>query len=133
MATTLDSPQACERIVRDFLESWNQPQLDRITRHFAPAAVYHNVPVQPIRGIEGIRKIFQSFLDTFTEARLQVISLAAAPGLVIAERVDHFTMRDGRKIALPVTGVFVIENGMIVRFSDYFDLGDWERQSGIKL
>ena len=60
-------------------------------------------------------------------------TLAAEPGLVIAERVDYFTMNDGRKIVLPVTGVFVLRDGRITRFSDYFNLADFERQSGIKL
>ena len=32
-----------------------------------------------------------------------------------------------------MTGVFVVENGKITRFSDYFDLADFERQSGFKL
>ena len=55
------------------------------------------------------------------------MTLNASPGLVLAERVDYFTMNDGRKIVLPVTGVFVVRNGRITRFSDYFDLADFER------
>ena len=133
MSAAATSPQACERAVREFLDAWVGRNLDAIMRNFAPNAVYHNVPVAPIRGQEGIRKIFQTFLDLFPEARLEVVSLATAPNLVIAERVDHFTLHDGRRIKLPVTGVFVIEDGLIARFSDYFDLGDWERQSGIRL
>lgn len=133
MSAAATSPQACERAVREFLDAWVGRNLDAIMRNFAPNAVYHNVPVAPIRGQEGIRKIFQTFLDLFPEARLEVVSLATAPNLVIAERVDYFTLHDGRRIKLPVTGVFVIEDGLIARFSDYFDLGDWERQSGIRL
>lgn len=133
MSAASSSPQACERAVREFLDAWVGRDLEVICRNFAPNAVYHNVPVAPIRGIEGVRKTFQTFLDLFPEARLEVISLATAPNLVIAERIDYFTLHDGRKIKLPVTGVFVLENGLITRFSDYFDLGDWERQSGIRL
>jgi limonene-1,2-epoxide hydrolase len=133
MSAASSSPQACESAVRQFLDAWAGRDLEAILRNFAPNSVYHNVPVAPIRGIDGIRKIFQTFLDLFPDARLEIISLASAPNLVIAERVDHFTLHDGRKIKLPVTGVFVLENGLIQRFSDYFDLGDWERQSGIRL
>lgn len=133
MATPLDSPQTCERIVREFLDSWHGTSLDAIVKHFSEDAVYHNVPVAPIKGKAGIRQIFQGFLDAFEQSSLDIVTLATAPGLVIAERVDRFLMRNGRKIALPVTGVFEIRNGLIVRFSDYFDLGDFERQSGIKL
>jgi limonene-1,2-epoxide hydrolase len=91
------------------------------------------VPVKPIEGIAGIRAIFQGFLDAFSDAKLDVLTLAAEPGLVLAERIDYFTMNDGRKVTLPVTGVFEVKNGKITRFSDYFDLADFERQSGLKL
>ena len=61
------------------------------------------------------------------------VTLAAEPGLVLVERIDYFTMNDGRKVVLPVTGVFEVKNGKITRFSDYFDLADFEEQSGMKL
>lgn len=128
-----DTKEASEHLVRDFLGSWEARSLDHICSGFADDAVYHNVPVQPIEGIAGIREVFQGFLDAFCDAKLDIVSLAAAPGLVLAERVDYFTMNDGRKIVLPVTGVFEVENGKITRFSDYFDLADFEAQSGLKL
>ncbi|BBZ21548.1 hypothetical protein MGAD_58830 [Mycolicibacterium gadium] len=89
--------------------------------------------MKPIEGIDGIRAIFRAFLDAFSYAKLDVVTLAAEPGLVLAERIDYFTMNDGRKVELPVTGVFVVKNGEITRFTDYFDLADFERQSGFKL
>ena len=119
--------------MRGWLECWKDRDLETICGAFADNAVYHNIPVQPIEGIAGIRAIFKAFLDAFTEARFEIVSLAAEPGLVLTERVDHFTMRDGRKIVLPVSGTFVVRDGRITRFSDYFDLADFERQSGIKL
>ncbi|MCC2655338.1 MAG: limonene,2-epoxide hydrolase [Panacagrimonas sp.] len=128
-----DSKEASEKVVRDFLGSWQGRDLDTICGAFAENAVYHNVPVKPIEGMAGIRGIFKAFLDAFTYAELKIITLAAEPGLVLAERIDYFTMNDGRKIVLPVTGVFVVKNGKITRFSDYFDLADFERQSGLKL
>ncbi len=128
-----DTKQASEKLVRDFLGSWEGRDLETICGAFADDAVYHNAPVEPIEGIAGIRAIFQAFLDAFAEAKLDVVTLAAEPGLVLAERVDYFTMNDGTKVVLPVTGVFVVRNGEITRFTDYFDLADFERQSGFKL
>ncbi|OBG32802.1 limonene-1,2-epoxide hydrolase [Mycobacterium alsense] len=128
-----DTKQASERVVRDFLGSWQGRDLDAICGGFADDAVYHNVPVEPIAGIAGIRAIFRSFLDAFSDARLDILTLAAEPGRVLVERIDRFTMNDGRKVVLPVTGVFEVENGKIRRFSDYFDLADFEGQSGMKL
>ncbi|WP_123026891.1 limonene-1,2-epoxide hydrolase family protein [Mycolicibacterium stellerae] len=128
-----DTKQASERLVRDFLGSWEGRDLETICGAFADDAVYHNVPVKPIEGIAGIRAIFQAFLDAFSEAKLDIVTLAAEPGLVLAERIDYFTMNDGRRVVLPVTGVFEVNNGEITRFTDYFDLADFEQQSGFKL
>jgi limonene-1,2-epoxide hydrolase len=128
-----DTKEASEKLVRDFLDSWEGRDLEKICGAFADDAVYHNTPVTPIDGIDGIRAIFRAFLDAFSYAKLDVVTLAAEPGLVLAERVDYFTMNDGRKVELPVTGVFVVRNGEITRFTDYFDLADFERQSGFKL
>ncbi|MEE6138178.1 limonene-1,2-epoxide hydrolase family protein [Mycobacterium sp. 050128] len=128
-----DTKEASEKLVRDFLGSWQGRSLDSICAGFADDAVYHNVPVDPIEGIDGVRAVFQAFLDAFSDAKLDILSLAAEPGLVLAERIDYFTMNDGRKVILPVTGVFEVKNGKIARFSDYFDLADFERQSGMKL
>ena len=128
-----DTKQTSEKVVRDFLKSWEGRDLETICSAFADDAVYHNVPVKPIEGITGIRTIFQSFLAAFAEAKLDIVMLAAAPGLVLAERIDYFTMNDGRRVVLPVNGVFEIRNGKITRFSDYFDLADFEQQSGFTL
>ncbi|ORV85835.1 limonene-1,2-epoxide hydrolase [Mycobacterium interjectum] len=128
-----DTKESSEKLVRDFLGSWQARSLDSICGGFADDAVYHNVPVEPIEGISGIRATFRAFLDAFSDAKLDIVTLAAEPGRVLVERVDYFTMNDGRKVVLPVTGVFEVKNGKITRFSDYFDLADFERQSGMKL
>ena len=128
-----DTKEASEKIVRDFLGSWETRSLDTICSGFADDAVYHNVPVAPIEGLAGIRRIFGAFLDAFSDAKLDIVTLAAEPGRVLVERIDYFAMNDGRKVVLPVTGVFEVRNGKITRFSDYFDLADFERQSGMKL
>jgi len=128
-----DTKHDSEKLVRDFLGSWEDRDLDVICSAFADDAVYHNVPVAPIEGIAGIRAIFKAFLEAFAEAKLDIVTLAAEPGLVLAERVDYFTMNDGRKVVLPVNGVFEVRGGKITRFSDYFDLADFEQQSGFKL
>lgn len=132
MTKTMDA-QSAEKFVVDFLMSWDKRDIDHIMSFFAEDAVYHNVPVDPIAGLEDIRQIFVAFLDAFPKAALDVVNVVAKPDLVIAERIDRFTTVDGRKVVLPVNGVFVLNNGKITRFSDYFDLASFESQSGMKL
>jgi limonene-1,2-epoxide hydrolase len=63
-----DTKHDSEKLVRDFLGSWEDRDLDVICSAFADDAVYHNVPVAPIEGIAGIRAIFKAFLEAFAEA-----------------------------------------------------------------
>lgn len=128
----LDAAQA-ETMVRGFLSSWQGRDVDVIMSYLADDAVYHNVPVAPIVGAGAIRGIFAAFLETFTDAALDIVNIAAKPDLVLTERVDRFTLRDGRTVVVPVCGVFEISSGKIARFSDYFDLASFESASGLKL
>lgn len=132
MSSSMNAIEA-EKFVSDFLGSWQGRDIDYIMSFFAEESVYHNVPVAPITGLAGIRAIFEAFLGAFSEAALDIVTITAKPDLVLSERIDRFTMNDGRKVVLPVTGVFAIKNRKIARFSDYFDLATFERQSGLQL
>ena len=122
-----------ERIVRDFCGAWPRRDLDELMRPFAPDAVYHNVPVAPVRGAAAIRETFAGFLAGMPGIVLEVVNLAASGDLVFTERVDRFVMPNGHRFDLPVNGVFEVRNGQIVSFRDYFDLGTFEKGSGLKL
>jgi len=91
------------------------------------------VPVAPIQGDDGIRAIFEGFLGLMSRIDLDVVNSAAKGNVVFAERIDRFHMKNGKKFGLPVNGVFELREGKIVRFSDYFNLADWEKQSGMPL
>jgi limonene-1,2-epoxide hydrolase len=125
--------QASKQLVTDFLNSWEGRDIDHICSFFTPDAVYHNVPVAPIKGIAGIREIFAGFLSAFEVATLEIITIVAEPNLVLAERMDHFVLFNGRSVDLPVNGVFELKDGKIHRFSDYFDLKSFEEPTGLKL
>jgi limonene-1,2-epoxide hydrolase len=125
--------EASKKVVADFLGAWQKRDVPGIMECFTPDAVYHNVPVAPIEGIAGIRKIFEDFLSAFEYADLEIVRIAAEPNLVFAERIDHFRLYDGKSVDLPVNGVFELKNGKIYRFSDYFDLATFENATGLKL
>ena len=122
-----------EQIVLDFLAAWPRANVDELMSYFAPDAVYHNVPVAPIQGADGIRAIFQAFIGLMNRIDLDVVNSAAKGDVVFAERIDRFHMKNGKKFDLPVNGVFEMRDGKITRFSDYFNLADWEKRSGMPL
>jgi limonene-1,2-epoxide hydrolase len=122
-----------EQIILDFLAAWPRANVDELMSYFAPDAVYHNVPVAPTQGADRIREIFQAFLGLMNRIDLDVVNSAAKGNVVFTERIDRFHMKNGKKFDLPVNGIFELREGKIVRFSDYFNLADWEKPSGMPL
>ena len=75
----------------------------------AEDCVYHNIPIEPARGLQATRV-------AETEA-----------GVVLTERTDRFEI-GGSWIELPVMGSFELRGGKITAWRDYFDLAQLQRQ-----
>src|SRR5437899_2311519 len=95
--------------------------------HFAADAVYHNMPVAPVTGHDGIRELLNMFAPAAETAEFEILAIASRGSLVFTERIDRFAM-NGRQVALPVAGVFDIRDGKIAAWRDYFDFATWQRQ-----
>ncbi len=113
-----------DKIVREFCSAWQREDVEAIVAAFTDDAVYHNIPMEPCNGKQAIREFVEGFLATNPggvtfEIRNQLVQ----GGLVMNERVDTLTIA-GKKVALPVCGVFELdEQGKIRGWRDYFDMG----------
>ncbi len=116
------------RTVRDFCAAWRRRDIDELLGFFAADAVYHNMPIEPLHGVDAIRDTVSAFVVPAEHIEFELLAIASSGDLVFTERVDRFTMM-GKTIALPVAGVFEIRNGKIVAWRDYFDLQTWLRQT----
>ena len=47
--------------------------------------------------------------------------------IVLNERINDCTHESGATITSPVLGTVTVENGVIIVWRDYFDLGEFER------
>jgi limonene-1,2-epoxide hydrolase len=78
-----------------------------------------------VHGPAGIRAVLAPFLTRYDElswvVHHQVESGDLRNGTVLHERTDRFR-RGSRWVEVPVAGVFVVRDGRIVRWRDYFDL-----------
>jgi limonene-1,2-epoxide hydrolase len=120
------SPNAA--LVRDFIAAWGRADLDAIMAYFAEDCVYHNMPLDPVRGPEAIRGVIQGFAGMASEIDWITHHLAESDaGVVLTERTDRFHIA-GRWIELPVMGAFEIRDGKISAWRDYFDLAQFQRQ-----
>ena len=117
-----------ETVVREFCAMWPERNVDRFLDYFTDDAVYHNMPLEPVRGKNGIREVLNLFLPA-DEIEVEILHLAGHGNLVFTERVDRFRFGE-KRVALPCAGVFDIRDGKIAAWRDYFDLATWQRQTG---
>jgi limonene-1,2-epoxide hydrolase len=118
-----------ETVVREFCSAWSRRSIDELLAYFTPDAVYHNMPLAPVSGLDGIREILNLFVPPTEAIEFQVLHTAVRGNLVFTERIDRFTM-GGRTVDLPVAGVFELRDGRIAAWRDYFDLATWQRAAG---
>lgn len=116
-------------LVSSFCDAWANRNVDEILDYFAEDAVYHNMPIAPMQGKQAIKNILQQIVGPCSWIEWETLNMAEAGSLVFTERVDRFEM-NGKRIELPVAGVFEIEGGKIKAWRDYFDMAAWTRQAG---
>jgi limonene-1,2-epoxide hydrolase len=116
-----------EKIVSDFCNAWPRKNIDELLAFFTDDAVYHNIPTEPAKGKDAIRKAINTFLPMAKSVEFKVIRCASAGNVVINERIDIFDM-GGKHIELPVAGVFETKGGKICLWRDYFDMAMWQKQ-----
>jgi limonene-1,2-epoxide hydrolase len=117
-----------EKVVSNFINAWPRRNLDELMAFFADDAVYHNIPMPAAKGKDAIRAVINSFLPMAKNVEFKVLKSAAAGDTVFNERVDIFDLGGGKKIELPVAGVFEIRGGKIAAWRDYFDLAMYTKQ-----
>jgi len=119
-----------EKIVQDFCAAWRRKNIDELLGFFTPDAVYHNIPLEPLKGVDAIRSTLEMFAVPAEQIEFEMLGIASAGNRVYTERVDRFKIM-GKDVALPVAGVFEIRNGKIAAWRDYFDMQTWMKQTGM--
>jgi limonene-1,2-epoxide hydrolase len=119
-----DSPT---EIVKKFCDAWSANDLDALMAFFTSDAVYHNIPVDPVNGVDAIRNTIAGFTQGVDKIEFRVDNIAADGNVVLTERVDVFHL-PGKTIELPVMGTFEVKDGKIAAWRDYFDMQQFMSQ-----
>ena len=115
--------------VRRFCNAFSRRDPEEILEFFTEDAVYHNMPLPRVQGKAGIKTVLDMFLKPAESVEFIVLNIAEGEdGAVLTERVDKFSL-GGKKVELPVMGVFELEGGKISAWRDYFDMAAWTRQT----
>ena len=113
-------------LIDGFMQAWRDLDLDAIMNHFTEDAAYANIPMGPPNvGKDNIRAFIEGFLATTTEINFIVHhQVEGAGGVVMNERTDVLVMA-GKRVELPVMGVFEFQDGKISAWRDYFDMASF--------
>ena len=108
---------ACER--RD---------LDAVCALVTDDIEYDNVPIGKVYGPDGVRSVLSGGVTSAASDVEWVVHRQVASGdTVMNERTDRFLV-DGRWIEIPIAAVFVVRDGRVTLWRDYFDLESYRRQ-----
>jgi limonene-1,2-epoxide hydrolase len=113
---------SADDLITEFCAKWATPDPKVLAGYFTEDAVYHNIPMEPVKGRDAIEQFIAGFVAGFDGIDFQVHRQVSDGDLVMNERTDVMRRKGGEPIPLPVTGVFEIENGRIKAWRDYFDM-----------
>lgn len=109
-------------IIRAFVADWSKLDAELLASYFTSDGCYYNMPTQPVRGRDKVQAFIKDFLASWTETQWDILNIAEQGDVVYCERLDRTKTSNG-DVDLPCFGVFVMENGKIKEWRDYFDLG----------
>jgi limonene-1,2-epoxide hydrolase len=142
-------------VVKNFVAAWSALDLAAIESAVSDDIFYQNIPYaavanadelpafadavtgmvsagagMPITPIVG-RRAFADFLETikpFDWADWSINAIAAAGQTVFTDRLDAFGFNGGGTIKVGVIGVFIVKDGLISEWRDYFSLHEFQSQ-----
>ncbi len=116
-------------IVTSFVKEFDteKPDAAKLGSYFTEDALYHNIPMAPVNGRAAIEAVLGGMGATMLSAGWEVKNQTATGNVVMNERIDRFKV-GAKVIAIPVMGVFVLRDGKIAEWRDYFDLAMFQSQ-----
>ena len=118
-----------QETVEAFIGHWNSGNMEAMFAMCAEDVVWHNIPMEPISGKAVMRGVVDDFMANIASCDWQTHAIAANGNVVLTERTDGFTFKDGRRAAIRVMGTFELNaDGKIAAWRDYFDMAEFQRE-----
>ena len=113
-----------KQVVQEFCDLMVQRDAELLRPYLDDSVVYQNVGMAATTGIEDVIANVAGQLAMFPDSyEYKTINIVGDGDVVMNERLDMVTGPDGRGHALPVMGTFVVADGKIARWTDYWDTG----------
>lgn len=117
-------------VVTALVEACERRDLDAVCALVTDDIEYDNVPIGKVHGPEGVRSVLSGGVTAAASEVEWIVHRQVESGdTVMNERTDRFLV-DGRWVEIPIAAVFVVRDGRVALWRDYFDLESYRRQRG---
>ena len=111
-----------KQVVQEFCGLMAKRDAELLRPYLAEGAVYQNTGMPATAGVaavlENLAGQFAMFPDSY---EYRMVNIVGEGDVVMTERQDMIEGPDGTLHAVPVMGTFVVTDGRIARWTDYFD------------
>jgi limonene-1,2-epoxide hydrolase len=115
---------SAKQVVQDFCDLMVKRDAEALRPYLASTAVYQNTGMPAASGVDDVVSNLAGQFAMFPDSyEYRTINIVADGDVVMNERLDMVKGPDGTVHALPVMGTFVVRNGKITRWTDYWDSG----------
>ncbi|MFL2833895.1 MAG: limonene-1,2-epoxide hydrolase family protein [Alphaproteobacteria bacterium] len=115
--------------VIDFINHWNNRDIEAIMGSLSEDCFYHNIPMDPQTGKDEIRSYLEPFVQMTSNIEWIIHQIAENDdGVVLTERTDRFEV-NGQWMDILVMGVMEFQDGLISNWRDYFDIKAYEAET----
>lgn len=111
--------------LKQVIAAWQAKDVDAVLAHMADDIVWHYAAPgsPPVRGKTAARKLLLKFQSDMHDIQWRIFHHAETADRLFIEGVDDYRTTDGKRVAVPYTGVLDFHDGLIVGWRDYVDLG----------
>jgi len=113
-------------VIKNFIEAWSNLDAEELASYFSEDGIYYNMPAEPVQGKDQLKLFIGGFIANWTKTTWDTLNIIGEGDLVIAERLDRTEVGD-IKVDLPCCGVFLMEEGKIKVWRDYFDMSTFTK------
>jgi limonene-1,2-epoxide hydrolase len=113
---------SAKELVQQFCDGMANRDAEALRPFLADDIVYQNAGMPAAEGIEdtlaALTFQFEMFPDSY---EYETVNAVSEGDVVMNERLDYIRGPDGNRHGLPVMGTFVVSDGKITRWTDYWD------------
>ena len=116
----MDAKQA----VQEFCDLMVKRDAPGLRPYLADAVVYQTTGIEAASGVDAVLENLAGQFAMFPDSyEYRTINIVADGDIVMNDRLDMIKGPDGKMHGVPVMGTFVVRDGKITRWTDYWDTG----------